>query len=220
MLSGTARDAWRTHHSQLAPSPPHPTPTQVLDAVGESVECVTYDKWVVYPPGSPHFECVCNADAYAENIRCALPSSKLGLRLRLPSHLPHDLHCSPTAGSSPSSHPALPLRALQAHGRRGGAPAVARARGAHGPAAGRCLHAARSSTASRPGRGPDGWPLRAGAAEGRPGGGAADWALLRWIACRGSATAASQLLVVRSTREELPLLLTHLQPAQTWWTLW
>lgn len=41
---------------------------QVLDAVGESVECVQYKKWVVHSP-SGTFECVCDAEAYAENIR-------------------------------------------------------------------------------------------------------------------------------------------------------
>ncbi|PRW44291.1 ABC transporter A family member 7-like isoform B [Chlorella sorokiniana] len=41
----------------------------VLDAVGESVECVTYNKWIVYQPNGRSFECVCDADAYAENIR-------------------------------------------------------------------------------------------------------------------------------------------------------
>ncbi|PRW44458.1 carotene isomerase [Chlorella sorokiniana] len=41
----------------------------VLDAVGESVECVTYKKWIVYQPNGRSFECVCDADAYAENIR-------------------------------------------------------------------------------------------------------------------------------------------------------
>ncbi|KAI7837615.1 hypothetical protein COHA_008541 [Chlorella ohadii] len=41
----------------------------VLDAVGESVECVTYKKWIVYQPNGRSFECVCDAEAYAENIR-------------------------------------------------------------------------------------------------------------------------------------------------------
>ncbi|KAL4428462.1 hypothetical protein ABPG75_002551 [Micractinium tetrahymenae] len=41
---------------------------QVLDAVGESVECAQYKKWVVYSP-SGTFECVCDAEAYADNIR-------------------------------------------------------------------------------------------------------------------------------------------------------
>ncbi|KAI3428469.1 hypothetical protein D9Q98_007294 [Chlorella vulgaris] len=42
---------------------------QVLDAVGESVECVQYKQWVVYTPGGD-FPCICDADAYAANIRC------------------------------------------------------------------------------------------------------------------------------------------------------
>ncbi|PSC69857.1 carotene isomerase [Micractinium conductrix] len=42
---------------------------QVLDAVGESVECITYDKWVVYTPDRGSFECVCDAQVYADTIR-------------------------------------------------------------------------------------------------------------------------------------------------------
>ncbi|KAL4858930.1 Prolycopene isomerase [Chlorella vulgaris] len=41
---------------------------QVLDAVGQSVECVQYKQWVVYTPGGD-FPCICDADAYAANIR-------------------------------------------------------------------------------------------------------------------------------------------------------
>lgn len=74
---------------------------------------------------------------------------------------------------------------LQAPGRRGGAPPVARARGAHGPAAGRRLHAAGGGAASRLGRGADGRPLWAGPAEGRPGGRAADGPLLRCVRSGG-----------------------------------
>lgn len=40
---------------------------QVLDAVGESVECATYDRWVVYSPEGT-FECIAGAQEYADNI--------------------------------------------------------------------------------------------------------------------------------------------------------
>jgi len=41
---------------------------QVLDAVGEQVESVSYDKWVVYSPNGT-FNCVCDAAEYAQTIR-------------------------------------------------------------------------------------------------------------------------------------------------------
>ena len=41
---------------------------QVLDAIGEQVESVSYDKWVVYSPNGT-FNCVCDAQQYAQTIR-------------------------------------------------------------------------------------------------------------------------------------------------------
>jgi len=41
---------------------------QVLDIVGEPVDCVTYDKWITYTPEGS-FPCVCQGDQYAKNIR-------------------------------------------------------------------------------------------------------------------------------------------------------
>lgn len=41
---------------------------QVLDAVGESVECAQYKQWVVYTPDGS-FPCICDGEAYAANIR-------------------------------------------------------------------------------------------------------------------------------------------------------
>lgn len=41
---------------------------QVLDAVGESVECVTYDTWITYTPEGT-FPCVCNRDEYVSMIQ-------------------------------------------------------------------------------------------------------------------------------------------------------
>jgi len=41
---------------------------QVLDAVGESVECTQYDKWLVYSPEGV-FPCVANRQQYLHNIR-------------------------------------------------------------------------------------------------------------------------------------------------------
>lgn len=41
---------------------------QVLDAIGEQVESVSYDKWVVYSPDGT-FNCVCDAAEYAQAIR-------------------------------------------------------------------------------------------------------------------------------------------------------
>ncbi|KAK9903392.1 hypothetical protein WJX75_004649 [Coccomyxa subellipsoidea] len=40
---------------------------QVLDAVGESVECAIYDRWVTYTPEAK-FQTVCNAERYAATI--------------------------------------------------------------------------------------------------------------------------------------------------------
>jgi phytoene dehydrogenase-like protein len=41
---------------------------QVLDAIGEQVESVSYDKWVVYSPNGT-FNCVCDSQEYAQTIR-------------------------------------------------------------------------------------------------------------------------------------------------------
>jgi len=41
---------------------------QVLDAVDESVECVTYDRWMVHSPEG-QWECVADSEAYRNNIR-------------------------------------------------------------------------------------------------------------------------------------------------------
>lgn len=46
---------------------------QVLDAIGERVDCITYDRWMVYSKDingneQDPFACVCDADAYANAI--------------------------------------------------------------------------------------------------------------------------------------------------------
>ena len=60
-------DAGPSFHAGLSPSPTGAISAnplkQVLDAVGEAVPCVTYDRWVVHgPEGS--FPCICNAAEY------------------------------------------------------------------------------------------------------------------------------------------------------------
>lgn len=40
---------------------------QVLDAIGETVPCVSYDRWIVYNGGRA-FPCVANASAYHQTI--------------------------------------------------------------------------------------------------------------------------------------------------------
>ena len=40
---------------------------QVLDVIGESVPCVTYDRWIVYDDRGT-FPCIAGAEGYRENI--------------------------------------------------------------------------------------------------------------------------------------------------------
>ena len=53
-------------HSDQSPSS-NPL-KQVLDAIEESVECVTYNKWTVYDPDGNVFPCVCSQQQYADMI--------------------------------------------------------------------------------------------------------------------------------------------------------
>lgn len=66
--------------SALHPSrcwrPPSPARARSMArAVTVTMPVLRCAQWIVYPPNSKPFECVCDADAYAENIRCAAQSA-------------------------------------------------------------------------------------------------------------------------------------------------
>lgn len=65
-VAGYTFDAGPSFHAGLSgpPSKRSANPLkQVLDAVGESVECATYDSWVVYTPEGV-FPCVADGQKY------------------------------------------------------------------------------------------------------------------------------------------------------------
>ena len=74
LFAYASRPTWGSLRLQTVPAGPPGSSTnplkQVLDAVGESVPCVTYTQWQVYAPGGRHFPCVADAAAYAAIVRC------------------------------------------------------------------------------------------------------------------------------------------------------
>lgn len=71
-VDGYTFDAGPSFHAGLSGAPGHSTNPlkQVLDAIDETVQCVTYDKWITYTPEGI-FPCVCNRDEYIAMIERA-----------------------------------------------------------------------------------------------------------------------------------------------------
>jgi phytoene dehydrogenase-like protein len=67
-VDGYSFDAGPSFHAGLSVKQSTNPLKQVLDAIGETVECVTYDKWITYTPEGT-FPCVCNRKEYVDMIR-------------------------------------------------------------------------------------------------------------------------------------------------------
>lgn len=48
---------------------PHLSPSQVLDALGETVPCVQYKSWIGYFPGGDRFTFTADSQAYRDEIQ-------------------------------------------------------------------------------------------------------------------------------------------------------
>eukprot|EP00892_Ulva_mutabilis_P003440 jgi/Ulvmu1/1468/UM011_0198.1 len=66
-VQGYKFDAGPSFHAGLSVSPSSNPLKQVLDIVGESVPCKTYDRWIVYNKDGT-FPCIAGADGYRANI--------------------------------------------------------------------------------------------------------------------------------------------------------
>ena len=72
-----ARTHTHTHthtHTQHTHTHKHthtPHPAQVLDLLGEKVECVRYSQWVLHPPESSPFPVIADREAYTAAIERA-----------------------------------------------------------------------------------------------------------------------------------------------------
>lgn len=66
-VDGYKFDAGPSFHAGLSVSPSSNPLKQVLDVVGESVACKTYDRWMVYNEDGT-FPCIAGADGYRANI--------------------------------------------------------------------------------------------------------------------------------------------------------
>lgn len=69
-VDGYMFDAGPSFHAGLSGPPGQATNPlkQVLDAIGERVECTTYDRWITYTPEGD-FPCVCDREEYIGMIR-------------------------------------------------------------------------------------------------------------------------------------------------------
>lgn len=66
-VDGYKFDAGPSFHAGLSVSPSSNPLKQVLDIVGESIPCKTYDRWIVYNEDGT-FPCIAGADGYRANI--------------------------------------------------------------------------------------------------------------------------------------------------------
>jgi phytoene dehydrogenase-like protein len=66
-VGGYTFDSGPSFHAGLSEAKSANPLKQVLDAVGEHVPCVTYDRWIVYDTHGT-FPCIAGAEGYCENI--------------------------------------------------------------------------------------------------------------------------------------------------------